>query len=79
MQPEHILNLKPGDRVDVKYGGNIGRQQAIVVGVDPLGHSLKVRKYRTNSRSWTGVVRVLAEDVLERRFISVAPAPEVMP
>lgn len=76
MQPEQILNLKPGDRIDVKYGVNVGRQQAIVVSVHRLGNSLRVRKYRANSKTWTGVVSVIGENVLERRFISCVPAPD---
>lgn len=80
MQPEQILNLKPGDRIDVKFGRNFGRQLAVVVRVSRYDDMamLRVRKYRKRSASWTGEVIIPAADVIERNFTSPVPSPVVV-
>lgn len=47
----------------VKYGGKVGQQLALVV-KDQGGPQLLVRKFRANSRRWTGELRCYRSAVI---------------
>lgn len=63
MTSMELEKLKEGDYVIVGYGRN-GEQVARVTQQRSWLRPLRVEKYRRNSRSWTGSVRVEDQDVL---------------
>lgn len=74
MTRDEAMRLRLGDEVRVAFGG-FGEQQAVVVGLVHQGDptvTVKVRKWRQRSRTWTGPVAVTAAAI--RR---VAPLGEV--
>lgn len=69
----------PGRYVIVRYGRK-GTQLARIEGLGQNG-SYRLRKFRANSRAWTGVVRLAPGEVLRAADIDeigAAPVPEAL-
>ena len=66
MDASSAARLRKGDKITVRWGSD-GTQAAEVLGPPISSGKIPVRKYRANSRKWTGRVLVSPREIIGRR------------